>query len=132
WLIGHLYNSNKLFKYAITSAGISSTPTYQNIGPVVETPQAGAPNSSSMDAVGAMRASPDGTRIAFTTAHNGITCVFDFDPTTGSLSSPLQLSIPGGAYGISFSLDASKLYVSGRSPIMGGTYEDGALFQFDL
>jgi WD40 repeat protein len=85
-----------------------------------------------MDAVGSMRASPDGTRIAFTTAHNGITSVLDFDPSTGSLSAPMDLSIPGGAYGISFSPSGSKLYVSVRSPIMSSTYQDGALVQFDL
>lgn len=132
WLIGHLFNSNSFFTYAVTGSGIATVPTIQNVGPVVATPQPGSPNSSNMDAVGSMRASPDGTRLAFTTAHNGITCVLDLDPSTGIISAPMDLTIPGGGYGVSFSPDGTKLFVSVRSPIMSGTYQEGSLVQFDL
>lgn len=132
WLIAHGFGTNTFFVFAITAAGIAPVPTVQNVGPVVETPQPGAPSSSNIDAVGSIRASPNGTRLAFTTSYNGITCLFDFDANTGTISAPIPLSIPGGAYGISFSPDGSKLFVSVRSPIMSNTFQDGALVQFDL
>lgn len=132
WLIAHAFGSNAFFVFAITSAGIGAAPMIQNVGPVVATPQPGAPSASNIDAVGSIRASPNGAQLAFTTCYNGITCLFDFDPSSGTISSPVPLSIPGGAYGISFSPDGSKLFLSVRSPIMSNTFQDGALVQFDL
>ncbi len=132
WLIGHEFNSSTFFTYAITPSGISSVPTFQSVGPTVATPQSGPPNSSNLDAVGAMRSSPDGTHLAYTTSYNGITCVFDFDPWTGSITAPKELSISGGGYGISFSPNGSKLFVATKTIVLGNTFQDGALVQFDL
>ncbi|MBK8613215.1 MAG: hypothetical protein IPN85_06925 [Flavobacteriales bacterium] len=132
WLVGHSFGNEQFFNYAITSSGVATIPQFQNIGPVVATPQPGPPNSSNIDAVGGMRASPDGTRLAFTTCYNGITCVLEFDPSTGAFSSPIVLSIPGGGYGLSFSPNGSKLYIGVKNPQIGNSFEDGALVQFDL
>lgn len=130
WLIGHEFNSNRFFVYSVTELGIAAVPTFYPVGPFVSTPQAGTPNSSHFDAVGSMRANSRGTHLAFTTMYNAITCVVDFDPTTGVVSAPMELDIDGSSYGVSFSNDGSKLYVGARD--QGTDFIHGRLLQFDL
>lgn len=132
WLIGHAYGSNQFFVYAITSAGISQQPFLQALGPVIDTPQPGVPDGSNFDAIGTLKASPQGDRLAFTTFYNGRTAVFDLDPNTGTISNPIALSIGKGGYGVCFSPGGSKLYVTARDSADYGTMSDGDLFQFDL
>lgn len=132
WLVGHEFNSSRFFTYAISSAGISPTPIFQDIGPVIETPQLGGPHESNLDAVGSMRASPDGRQLAFTTNYNGITCLYDFDAASGVISEPIELSYSGSGYGLTFSPDGSKLYVSARAQQLSNAFQNGRLVQFDL
>ncbi len=132
WLIGHVYGTDQFFLYAITSAGISAQPLLQGVGPVIDTPQPGVPAGSNFDAIGTLKASPQGDRLAFTTFYNGRTAVFDFDPNTGIISNPIALAIGKGGYGVCFSPGGSKLYVTARDSADYGTMSDGDLFQFDL
>ncbi len=132
WLIGHVFGSNEFFVYAITADGLAPEPSLQAIGPVIDTPQPGTPDGSNFDAIGQLKASPQGDRLAFTTFYNGRTAVFDFDASTGVLSDPLALSIGKGGYGVCFSPGGSKLYVTARDSADYGTMSDADLFQFDL
>jgi hypothetical protein len=132
WLIGHVYGTNEFFVYAITEDGLSEEPLLQAIGPVIDTPQPGTPDGSNFDAIGQLKASPQGDRLAFTTFYNGTTALFDFDPNTGIISNPIPLLIGKGGYGVCFSPGGSKLYITARDSAQYGIFFDADLLQFDL
>jgi gliding motility-associated-like protein len=105
WVITHQWNSNKFYSYKVTGTGVNTTPVISNTGITH--------GGITTNAQGYMKASPDGTRIALATAQNNTIEIFNFNSTNGIVSSPVTISnfinIP---YGIEFSPDASKLYVS--------------------
>lgn len=131
WLIGHEYGNNNFFVFLITAAGINPVPSIYAVGPVILTPQPGVALFK-YDTIGELKASPDGTRLAFTTFYNGITALFDFDPATGVISNPVPLTIDGGGYGVSFSPDNSKLYFGTFDTTTTGLPSEGRLIQFDI
>jgi hypothetical protein len=133
WLIGHKYRSNVFFVLDVTSAGINTTPAYYSMGPVINTTQGGIGGINCFDAIGELKASPNGRKIAFTTFYSGISALFDFDNSTGVISNPIILNLGYTGYGVSFSPDNLKLYIGGgdSSTITTSTY-NGRLFQFDI
>ncbi len=133
WLIGHEYGNNRFFVYKITSAGIDTIPQFYALGPEINTWQPGIPASSRYDAIGEMKASPDGTKLAFTTYYNGYSAVFSFDKSTGIISNPIALNISGSGYGLTFSPDNNLLYIGRMDTIStGGLPATAQLLQFDL
>jgi gliding motility-associated-like protein len=75
--------------------------------------------------VGYMKASPDGTKIAIANMYDGSAYILDFDNVTGEVSNPVALNLFGNdsPYGVEFSPDSSKLYISDKN---------NRLIQFDL
>jgi hypothetical protein len=134
WLIGHEYKNNIFFAFLITSLGINTTPIISAAGPVINTWQTGTPGSSNYDAIGELKASPNGNKLAFTTYYNGITCITDFDKSTGSVSNPISLSIEAGGYGVSFSPDNKMVYITGvdTSTLQPNYPTKGKIYQFDI
>ncbi|MFA7274478.1 MAG: T9SS type A sorting domain-containing protein [Crocinitomicaceae bacterium] len=134
WLIGHEYGNNNFFSFLITSSGINYVPVISSVGPVVHTWQSGSPGSSNYDAIGEMKASPNGSKLAFTSYYNGTSCLVDFDKSTGVVSNPIPLEIESGGYGVTFSPDNLKLYISGVDTNTGApNYSyNGKIFQFDV
>ena len=134
WIIGHRYNSNTFFSFLINSQGINSTPVLSSVGPDLITFQPGPYSISNYDAVGELKASPNGNKLAFTTFYNGYTCLFDFNKSTGVVSNPIQLNLGSAGYGTSFSSDNSKLYFSRVDATQGGIsfLSNGSLVQFDI
>jgi hypothetical protein len=118
WLVTHITLSNEFRAFQVTAEGLS-TPVSSFVGAV----HADEDSVGVGVAIGQMKFSPDGQRLALTAA-NGLEFaeVFDFDSATGQLTNPIHLTMELGGYGIAFSLDASKLYVRGF----------GGLFQFNL
>lgn len=136
WIIGHKFGNNTFFAYLLTPSGINPTPVYSSVGPSIVTPGSTNYANSNYDAVGELKASPDGTKLAFTTFYNSYTCLFQFNSTNGVVSNPIPLSLgPNSAgYGTSFSQDNSKLYFSRVDPTQGGVsfLPNGAIIQFDI
>lgn len=132
WLIGHEYGNNNFFVYSITSSGINTTPNYYSVGPIIKTFQQGIAGLSNFDAIGELKASPDGSKLAFTTYYNGITALVDFDKSTGAISNPIQLNINDGGYGVSFSPDNLKLYIGAIDTTTNFVPDNGKLLQFDI
>ena len=87
--------------------------------------------SNSSNAIGQMKFSPDGKRVATVMFDMNYFEVFDFDNQTGRLSSPRFVYLPTdnpcdemySAYGVEFSPDGSKLYVN--------EYWKSKVYQFD-
>ena len=122
WIITHQWNTNAFYVYLLTSKGISS-PVISNIG-VVHKNMGSANNGES---IGYLKSSPDGKKLASAISYiplNDVEVV-DFNPSKGTISNVRKIPTKGNAYGVSFSPDNSKLYISFQS----GT--DGVM-QYDL
>lgn len=124
WLIAHKHFTNTFYAYLITASGIQA-PVITSIGSV----HPGDPFSASAvqgygTAIGQMKASPDGSKIAlvFSNTNPAVAELFHFDASTGVLSNTISLQTSGNEYGIEFSPDNSKLY----------TTSTGGLNQYDI
>src|SRR5882672_8892581 len=83
------------------------------------TPEIGA-------AIGQMKISPDGSKLAlvYSNTSPSVAELYDFNNSTGVVSNVLNLSTDGGEYGVEFSPDNSKLYIS--------IINSRKVFQYDL
>ncbi|GAB4289178.1 MAG: hypothetical protein Kow0068_14790 [Marinilabiliales bacterium] len=128
WIITHKFFSDAFYAYLLTSTGISDT-TITHIGSI-HTEYCPSSTFPTRSALGQLKASPDGSKIACV---NGQTCyniseLFDFDNSTGVVSNVIQLkadTLAAGLYGVSFSPDNSKLYIS-------SWIGNDRIYQFDL
>lgn len=122
WLISHDWGTNTFRVFLITAAGVNvGLPVLSNVG-IVAT---GTPS----EAIGQLKGSPDGTKLASAIWGDLINRfeLFDFDNSTGVVSNELlmpQYPSSSGAYGVEFSSDSKKLYCSLITP--------GNIYQFDL
>ena len=119
WIITHEYQSNNFRAYLLTENGINTTPVISSTGPTI---------SRKFNAIGQMKASVDGSRLAYVNLQTG-TAVFDFDNATGSVSNPINLH-SYSSYGVEFSPDGSKLYTTLHAINYLNT--SGAIYQYDL
>ncbi|ODS73887.1 MAG: hypothetical protein ABS46_19820 [Cytophagaceae bacterium SCN 52-12] len=101
WLLTHEYASDAFLVYPITRSGIGPADTLR-IGPEIDTRR------------GFLKASPDGTKLACSSGATEARSfdLYDFDASTGQISNYVSLGMLRVAYGISFSPDNTKLYVS--------------------
>ncbi|MEM1001360.1 MAG: T9SS type B sorting domain-containing protein [Bacteroidota bacterium] len=134
WVISHFVDSFYAFK--VDTNGVSSTPVVSTVGPTV--PVMGYRRN----ALGYIKASPDGTKIVV--AHFGFSNVFggdapggvylfDFDNDTGVVSNSLELYGPennSSPYGVEFSAENRKVYASIGGGPSGGT--PSRIIQWDL
>ena len=123
WIITHGWNSNTYKCYLLTSTGLSSTPVQNNIGVVLAT----SPSFSNSDAVGAIKISPDGSKLAACNFRLKKLELFDFNTNTGIISNEQLLYFNpqdnfSDFYGVEFSIDSKVLYAT----------KGGQILQFDL
>ncbi len=117
WVLAHEFGSNKFLAYPITCSGIGA-PTVSNVG---------LPYSFDGDEYGQMKISPNGTIIGSTIYYTTSKVeIYDFDNSTGSISSTLVIYNIDNPWGLEFSPDNTKLYVSQYATL------PSAIFQFDL
>jgi len=123
WVIARPNNSNAFNAYLLSAAGLNTTPVVSNAGTV----QTGPQNAT----VGYLRPSPNGRRLAYALEYLSVFEMVDFDNSTGMVSNPISVTYPGTIgfsgthlpYGIAFSPDNSKVYVSDFK---------GSIYQYDL
>ena len=132
WIITHAFQSAAFYVHLLTPAGLQPV-IVTNIG----TPHLDNGQQDFAETIGWMQPSANGQRLALCVYGDPqpFTELFDFDNATGAISNPITLTFPGlpggilaGAYGVSFSPDASKLYVTYLSQTVNTT---SYLFQFD-
>jgi hypothetical protein len=116
WIISHKWDSDIFLVYLLTNKGITATQEI-HIG---TKHQAGLVGGS--EAMGYLKASPDSRKIAGDLRPFEL---YDFNNQTGYLSNYQNLGDFKEQYGVSFSGDNTKLYLSGIG------YDSGA-YQFDL
>ncbi|MFT2008762.1 T9SS type A sorting domain-containing protein [Pontibacter sp. 13R65] len=110
WLITHSRTSDIFFVASVSREGISEFQP-QSIGPDFPATRPTILNH------GTMKPSPDGKMLACTINPDTYTTednlqLYDFDASNGLLSNYRPLAHPGAPFGLSFSPDNSKLYVS--------------------
>ena len=116
WIIIHEWNSNGFLAYLIDNTGVNTSAVISYAGTNHSGSNLLFQNPAS---TGQLKVSPDGSRLAlaFNTPSPflGRVEIFDFDNATGVVSDPLTFSFSGSnshVYGIEFSPDGTKLYVS--------------------
>jgi len=114
WVITHRGADNRFYAYLMTDQGLDTTPVVSSVG-------FSALNNNY--SIGQLQASPDGRRLAVAAFKLGAE-IYDFDNITGIVSNPITLSSGTNAFGICFSPDNSKVYVTRQ-------YERD-LYQYDL
>ncbi|WP_026463282.1 PD40 domain-containing protein [Adhaeribacter aquaticus] len=121
WVLVHKWNSDAFVAFLVTDKGVSRTPVTTNIGTTHRGKGKGA--------IGCMKASPDGKKVALAIWRDiNQFEVFDFDNSTGKLSNRVTLGPYPEAYGVEFSPDGSKLY--GTTNGIGST--EPQIWQFNL
>jgi Secretion system C-terminal sorting domain len=132
WLLAHKYNSNEFLSFLITASGIALNPVVSAVGKFHY-------SQSSVDAIGEMKVSPKGSKLAVVTTHHPDIELFDFDNATGLVTNPIILPENGGfdgignssgLYGLSFSPTGSVLYASKWS--LQGLNVPGQIIQYDI
>lgn len=125
WVLSHKWNSDEYYAHLITSEGFCNTPVVSAIG----TYHGLLTNS------GSIKASPNGKKVVNAMRnvdpsweHN--IELFDFNNETGELSNTIAFlsTHPRAPYGVEFSPDNTKLYVTHNR----GLRENCGLYQFDL
>lgn len=124
WVIVHKYYSDAFYAYRFTNNGIMDT-VVTHLG---STHNASSPNPSK-GAIGYMKASPNGGKLALATLNrsDNIRELFDFNDSSGIVSNFIDLEPQVdtfGGYGVSFSPDNSKLYIASNSP--------GKIYQYEI
>jgi hypothetical protein len=113
WVLGHETGNNKFHAYLITSVGLNTTPVISSAGSVHP--------ATSHGVVGYMKFSPDGKHLALAVRYQYIFELFDFNSATGIVSNPVTFTADHLTYGVEFSPDNSKLYLT-----------DTVLYQYDI
>ncbi len=117
WVIAHDYGNNSFRAFLISAQGISAQPVISQTG------QIHTADNSGSNAIGCMKVATDGRRLAVASFAIGAE-VYDFDPATGQVSNPIKVTQIVRGYGVEFSPDGSKLYIT--------TSGNTELFQVDL
>jgi hypothetical protein len=112
WVLTHKWNSDAFYSYQFDANGISNV-VISKTGIIHKD----AGNGKSSSAIGYLKSSPNAKRLASAICYvpNNNIELFDFNNSTGKVSDAVNLPSPGNAYGVCFSPDNSKLYVSYES-----------------
>ena len=117
WILVHHPSNNTFYSFHVTASGLDNNP-------VVSTYQGASVNN----AIGYLRISPNGKKIALASYISRALSLFDFDNSTGAVSNPESLEKDALTfYGIAFSQDNSKLYALGAQGL-----DNATLLQFDV
>ena len=132
--------NNNFYSYLVDSDGVQSTPVISSV-------------STPIDQRGYLKISPDGKKIALANQTQDKAVLYDFNNLTGEINNNETFVIEnfsgdGEPYGVEFSIDSKKLYISTvsgfRYGLSGWEYENYIdnpgfnnpvtykLFQFDL
>ncbi|OOG75299.1 gliding motility-associated C-terminal domain-containing protein [Algoriphagus sp. A40] len=108
WVMFHELGNNTFRAYPVSGQGIGQ-PVMSSVGG----------NHGFNSGVGAMKFSPDGTKLAVTISEGGCnkTEIFEFDQQTGELTeyARLDLGCNGDIYGLEFNQDSDRVLVSYRN-----------------
>lgn len=120
WIVSHKWNSDSFYTFRLTNAGITGLPVISRSGDVIKEFY-----GDYGTAIGYMKISSDGTKLAAASHQSGTCEVFNFDDATGKVGSRIfktQFSLKF-TYGVEFSPNSKKLYL---------TVDEYGIFQYNL
>ena len=115
WILMHLHDSRDFYAYPLSSAGVG-TPVVSSVGV--------RHNNDRRSAIGYMKTSSSGTKLAVAIYTQDRVELFDFNTNTGIISNSIQLNNYTTPYGVEFSPSGEYLYVS--------SFSSGELYQFNI
>jgi hypothetical protein len=112
WVITHQWGTDAFYAYQITTLGVDLNPVISHTGPPIM--------GNMQQAKGYLKVSPDGSKIAMANNTAFMIGIFNFNHSTGvvtHLVSDYNFTNPGGydpggPYGVEFSPNSSRLYIS--------------------
>lgn len=111
WVLVHEWLGNGFFAFLISPAGIAGSPVVSRLGSIH---QGGGGTFGNANAVGFMKASPNGSLLGVAVRDAGLE-LFDFNNGTGQVTNARRLytgNIFDRTYGVEFSPDNTKLYTT--------------------
>ncbi len=118
WVLAHGWGDNNFYAWLVSDTGVSRQPIVSSVGAVHS-------RLTAEYTIGYMKASPNGKRLALACNSMQTVQLFDFDNSTGIVSNPISLPSVGsnysGEYGVSFSPDNTRLYISGIDSTLQST-----------
>jgi hypothetical protein len=117
WISVHEFGTDSFYTYSLIPPGFDTIPVISATGIRYDLAQM-------QNAYGQMKFSPCGNRIASAAGYLDTVDVLDFDNSTGIISNSISIPMPGHVFGIEFSPDGNKIYVSADAP--------ATLYQVDL
>ena len=115
WILTHRWNSSDFLAYQLSATGLSAAVT-STIGI--------RHNSDRRSAIGYMKTSPNGNKLAVAIYTEDLVELFDFNTATGQVTNPIQINNYVSPYGVEFSPSGELLYIS--------LYTLGEMYQFDI
>lgn len=120
WVITHF--TDKFYAFKVDSNGVNPTPIITEIAPMVPV------SGYRRNAIGQIKASPNGKKIAIAhsqlgdqaggNSSNGVVYVYDFDNDTGIISNPIPVIEDINPYGVEFSAETRKLYITTNNSVI--------------
>lgn len=125
WVIAHQWESDAYYSWLVSDTGISSKPVISHTGTVIN-PAVNHYLTPYMAAIGMLKVSPTGKRLAMANSGWNFYEVSDFNNETGVISNTIHLEnqYTENAYGVSFSPNERYIYGTSNSPAI--------LIRFDL
>lgn len=127
WVIAHGWNNNRFLVYEVNSDGVNTVPVISDVGNVH------SGGASNINAVGYMKVSTNGQKLALVNRATGTIDLYDFDNTTGTVSNEIEIT-PNDPllYGIEFSPGGEYLYIGGEHIISRFDINSGVLTDVPL
>jgi hypothetical protein len=112
WVITHQWGTDAFYAYKITTAGVDLNPVISHTGEAL--------TGNMQQAKGYLKVSPDGTKIAMANNTAFSVGIFNFNHASGTVTHIVTDhnfvnpggQDPGGPYGVEFSPNSSRLYIS--------------------
>ncbi len=110
WIITHQWNTNNFAAFKLTDKGVVKAATISAVGQ--QHMDYGSGNKG--EAIGQLKVSPDGRLIASAMCYvkNNTIELFKFNNESGEITAWTEIPTNGYAYGVEFSPNSTKLYVS--------------------
>ena len=107
WVLTHEWNSNSFYAYLVDGTGVNTTAVISNVGGIHSN------GTGNINAVGYMKVSPAGEKLAVVNRANSSIDLFDFNRVTGQVQpNPVEIGLSGvPIYGVEFSPNGQFLYV---------------------
>ncbi len=124
WVIFHLWNSDIFSAFLLTKDGIGTKKVNTPIGTVYKYDEQHGGQDGAAAAIGYMKVSPEGNKLAAVSYTTNTVELFDFNNNTGRISNIKKIKGVRTPYGLEFSPSGNLLYIS--------SFKDRSVYQYNI